>query len=90
MSVPLPDPKPYPGEERPDHDCTGFVLLMIAPLMLWYACSGLLGSDRRTDTCTLHKARRTEVVIAIYGDIHDTQEAETDTKTKERTLNSNP
>ena len=34
--------------------------------------------------------RRMEVVIATYGDINDTQEAETDTKTKERTLNSNP
>ena len=31
-----------------------------------------------------------EVVIATYGDINDTQEAETDTKTKERILNSNP
>ena len=31
-----------------------------------------------------------EVVIATYVYIHDTQEAETDTTTKERTLNSNP
>ena len=31
-----------------------------------------------------------EVVIATYGYINDTQEAEIDTKTKERTLNSNP
>ena len=31
-----------------------------------------------------------EVVIATYVDINDTPEAETDTKSKERTLNSNP
>ena len=31
-----------------------------------------------------------EVVIAPYGDINDTQEAETDTTTNERTINSNP
>ena len=31
-----------------------------------------------------------ELVRATYGDINDTQEAETDTTTKERTLNSNP
>ena len=31
-----------------------------------------------------------EVVIATYGDINDTPEAETDTTTKEITLNSNP
>ena len=31
-----------------------------------------------------------EVVIATYGDINDTQEAEIDTTTRERTLNSNP
>ena len=34
--------------------------------------------------------RRMEVVIATYGDINDTQEAETDTTTKDRTMNSNP
>ena len=34
--------------------------------------------------------RRMEVVIATYGDINDTQEAETDTTTRERTLNINP
>ena len=31
-----------------------------------------------------------EVVIATYGDINDTQEADTDTTTRERTLNINP
>ena len=31
-----------------------------------------------------------EVLIATYGDINDTQEAETDTTTRERTLNSDP
>ena len=31
-----------------------------------------------------------KLVIATYGDINDTQEAEIDTTTRERTLNINP